>query len=169
MEAPDKSENRVSDQAESGAAESEAEIARLSEELRREHDTLLRTLADFENYRRRTERDRASAAQSGKRDLILSLLEVLDDFDRALHHMGEAPVSVVQGMQAIQRNLLAVLERNGITRFNSVGETFAPRLHDAIGTVPSDGRNPGTITEELQSGYKWGDEVLRPARVRVAQ
>jgi molecular chaperone GrpE len=169
MEAPDKSENRVSNQAELGAAESEAEIARLSEELRREHDTLLRTLADFENYRRRTERDRASAAQSGKRDLILSLLEVLDDFDRALHHMADAPVSVAQGMQAIQRNLLAVLERNGITRFNSVGETFDPRLHDAIGTVPNDGINPGTITDELQSGYKWSDEVLRPARVRVAQ
>jgi molecular chaperone GrpE len=168
MEAPDKSENRVSDQAES-IAESEAEIARLSEELRRERDALLRALADFENYRRRTERDRATAAQSGKHDVIVSLLAVLDDFDRALHHMGDAPLSVAQGMEAIQRNLLAVLERNGVTRFNSVGETFDPHLHDAIGTVPSDGMEPGTITEELQSGYKWGDEVLRPARVRVAQ
>jgi molecular chaperone GrpE len=165
MEAPDKS---VSDQAEP-AAESEAEIARLSEELRRERDALLRALADFENYRRRTDRDRATAAQSGKRDVIVSLLAVLDDFDRALQHMGDAPLSVAQGMEAIQRNLLAVLERNGVTRFNSVGETFDPHLHDAIGTVPSDGMEPGTITEELQSGYKWGDEVLRPARVRVAQ
>jgi len=168
MEAPDKSEKRVSDQAEP-AAESEAEIARLSEELRRERDALLRALADFDNYRRRTERDRATAAQSGKRDVIVSLLAVLDDFDRALQHMGDAPLSVAQGMEAIQRNLIAVLERNGVTRFNSVGETFDPHFHDAIGTVPSDGMKPGTITEELQSGYKWGDEVLRPARVRVAQ
>jgi molecular chaperone GrpE len=168
MEAPDKSENRLSEQAEP-AAESEAEIARLSEELRRERDALLRALADFENYRRRTERDRASAAQSGKRDVIVSLLAVLDDFDRALQHMGDAPLSVAQGMEAVQRNLLAVLERNGVTRFNSVGETFDPNFHDAVATVPSDGMKPGTITDELQSGYKWGDEVLRPARVRVAQ
>ena len=168
MEAPDKSENRVSDQAEP-AAESEAEIARLSEELRRERDALLRTLADFENYRRRTERDRAAAAQSGKRDVIVSLLAVLDDFDRALQHMGDAPLSVAQGMEAIQRNLIAVLERNGVTRFNSVGEAFDPQWHDAVATVASGEMQPGTIAEELQSGYKWGEELLRPARVRVAQ
>jgi molecular chaperone GrpE len=168
MEAPDKSENRVSDQAEP-AAESEAEIARLSEELRRERDALLRTLADFENYRRRTERDRAAAAQSGNRDVIVSLLAVLDDFDRALQHMDDAPPSVAQGMEAIQRNLIAVLERNGVTRFNSVGEAFDPQWHDAVATVASGEMQPGTIAEELQSGYKWGEELLRPARVRVAQ
>jgi len=169
MEAPEKREKPMSDQAEPSVPESETEVARLTEELRREHDTLLRALADFENYRRRTERDRASAAQSGKRDLIVSLLGVLDDFDRALQHMDDAPASVAQGVQAIHRNLLTVLDRNGVTRFDSVGESFDPHLHDAIGTVPSDEIKPGTVTEELQSGYKMGEEVLRPARVRVAQ
>jgi molecular chaperone GrpE len=168
MEAPDQEKNRNDDETRAGA-EPEREIERLKEELRREHDTVLRALADFDNYRRRVERDRASAARSGKRDVILSLLEVLDGFDRALHHIGDAPSSVAQGVQAIHRNLLGVLERHGVTRFDSVGELFDPRFHDAIGTVDSDEVESGRVAEELQSGYRWEDEVLRPARVRVAQ
>ena len=168
MEAPDQEKNRRDDEKRVGA-EPEAEIERLKEELRREHDTVLRALADFDNYRRRVERDRASAARSGKRDVILSLLEVLDGFDRALQHIGDAPSSVAQGVQAIHRNLLGVLERHGVTRFDSVGEPFDPRFHDAIGTVDSDEVESVRVAEELQRGYRWEDEVLRPARVRVAQ
>jgi molecular chaperone GrpE len=168
MEAPDQEKNRRDDEKRAGA-EPEAEIERLKEELRREHDTVLRALADFDNYRRRVERDRASTARSGKRDVILSLLEVLDGFDRALQHIGDAPSSVAQGVQAIHRNLLGVLERHGVTRFDSVGEPFDPRFHDAIGTVDSDEVDSGMVAEELQPGYRWEDEVLRPARVRVAQ
>jgi molecular chaperone GrpE len=168
MEAPDQEKNRNDDETRAGA-EPEREIERLKEELRREHDTVLRALADFDNYRRRVERDRASAARSGKRDVILSLLEVLDGFDRALHHIGDAPSSVAQGVQAIHRNLLGVLERHGVTPLKSVGEPFDPNSHDAIGTVDSGEVESGTVAEELQRGYRWEDEVLRPARVRVAQ
>ena len=167
MEAPDH-ENTTANE-ERAEIESVTEVQRLKEELRREHDTLLRTLADFDNYRRRIERDRAGAARSGKRDVILSLLEVLDGFDRALNHIDDAPSSVAQGVQAIHRNLLGVLERHGVTRFDSRGEPFDPRFHDAIGTVDSDEVESGTVADELQRGYRWGDEVLRPARVRVAQ
>jgi molecular chaperone GrpE len=168
MEAPDQEKNR-SDDEKSPGTEPEAEVERLKEELRHEHEALLRALADFDNYRRRVERDRASAARSGKRDVILSLLEVLDGFDRALNHIDDAPSSVAQGVQAIHRNLLGVLERHGVTRFDSLGEPFDPRFHDAIGTVDSDEVESGTVAEELQRGYRWEDEVLRPARVRVAQ
>ena len=167
MEAPDH-ENTTANE-ERAEIESATEVQRLKEELRREHDTLLRTLADFDNYRRRIERDRAGAARSGKRDVILSLLEVLDGVDRALNHIDDAPSSVAQGVQAIHRNLLGVLERHGVTRFDSLGEPFDPRFHDAIGTVESDEVESGTVADELQRGYRWGDEVLRPARVRVAQ
>jgi molecular chaperone GrpE len=167
MEAPDHETTTANE--ERADIESAAEVQRLKEELRREHDTLLRTLADFDNYRRRVERDRAGAARSGKRDVILSLLEVLDGFDRALRHIGDAPSAMAQGVQAIHRNLLGVLERHGVTRFDSLGEPFDPRFHDAIGTVDSDEVESGTVADELQRGYRWGDEVLRPARVRVAQ
>lgn len=146
-----------------------SEIERLKEELRREHDMYLRALADYDNYRRRVERERATAARSGKRELILQLLEVLDGFDRALLHVGNAPSSVSEGLQLLQRKLLSVLEAQGVTPLQSLGETFNPELHDAIGTVKSEDVEPGTVADEVQRGYRWGDDLLRPARVRVAQ
>jgi len=162
MEATDQNKNAK-------AGDSPSEIERLKEDLRREHDMYLRALADYDNYRRRVERDRSAAARSGKRELILQLLEVLDGFDRALQHMGDAPSSVSEGLQLLQRKLLNVLEAQGVTSLQSLGETFDPEFHDAIGTVQSEEFKPGTVADEVQRGYRWGDDVLRPARVRVAQ
>jgi molecular chaperone GrpE len=146
-----------------------SEVERLKEEVRREHEMYLRALADFDNYRRRVERERAGAARSGKRELLVALLDVIDNFDRALEHIGDAPSSVSKGVQAIHRKLLGLLEAQGITPFASLGETFDPALHEAIGSVESDEYESGTVADEVQRGYRWGDEVLRPARVRVAQ
>jgi molecular chaperone GrpE len=162
MEATDQNKNAKAD-------DSPSEIERLKEELRREHDMYLRALADYDNYRRRIERDRSAAARSGKRELILQLLDVLDGFDRARQHLGDAPESVAEGLQLLQRKLLGLLEAQGVTPLQSLGETFNPELHDAIGTVKSEDIEPGTVAEEMQRGYRWGDDVLRPARVRVAQ
>jgi molecular chaperone GrpE len=169
MEAPEKEENRESNDEERAAAEVSPEIERLKEELRREHDRLLRALADFDNYRRRVDRDRGAAARSGKREVILPLLELLDGFDRALSHIGDEPSALAQGVEALQRNLLSMLDREGVIPFDTVGERFDPRYHDAIGTVESGDLESGAVAEELQRGYRWGDEILRPARVRVAQ
>ncbi len=146
-----------------------SEIDRLNEELRREHEMYLRALADFENYRQRVVRERASAARSGTRAMVLSLLELLDSFDRALPHIEDGASSFSQGVQAIHRKLQALLEAQGVTPFKSVGEPFNPELHEAIGSVQSDKYEPGSVVDELQRGYRWGDELLRPARVRVAQ
>jgi molecular chaperone GrpE len=146
-----------------------SEIEQLKEEVRREHDMYLRALADYDNYRRRVERERTNAARSGKRDIILQLLEVLDGFDRALQHLDDASPSLSEGLQALHRKLLGLLEAQGITPLQSLGETFNPELHDAIGTVKREDVEPGTVAEEMQRGYRWGDDVLRPARVRVAQ
>jgi molecular chaperone GrpE len=155
---------------ESGDFNAVGEVERLREELRREHDKLVRALADFDNYRRRVERERASAARSGKREMILRLLDVLDDFDRALGQVeGAAASAFVTGVQVLHRKLLGVLESEGIEAMESLGTSFDPRYHDAIGTVESDELEPGAIAEELQRGYRWGDDVIRPARVRVAQ
>jgi molecular chaperone GrpE len=151
------------------SADALSEITHLKEELRREHDMYLRALADFANYRKRVERERAAAARSGKREVILPLLEVLDGFDRALGHIGDAPSGISEGLQAIHRKLLSLLEAQGVTPLKSVGEPFNPELHDAIGLVESKDYEPGAVAEDIQRGYRWGDEVLRPARVRVAQ
>ena len=146
-----------------------AETERLKEELRREHDMYLRALADFENYRRRVERDRSTVTRAGKREIMLPLLDVLDGFERALNHMNDAPRAVAQGLQALQRQLQGVLEAQGVTPLKSLGETFNPEVHDAVGSVESEEVESGAVAEELQRGYRWGDDVLRPARVRVAK
>ena len=146
-----------------------AEIAQLKEDLRREHEIYLRNLADFDNYRRRVERERASVAQAGKREMVLPLLDVLDDFERALEHIDEAPDSVSAGLVAIHRRLAGLLEAQGVTPFESVGQPFDPALHEAVGSVESDEQQSGAVLDELRRGYRWGEELLRPARVRVAR
>src|SRR5436305_13424155 len=99
-----------------------SEVERLKEELRREHEMYLRALADFDNYRRRVERERAAAAFSGKREILLPLLGVIDGFDRALEHMDDAPTPVSEGSLAIHRTLLGLLEAHGVTTLNSLAE-----------------------------------------------
>ncbi len=146
-----------------------SEIERLKDDLRREHDQHLRALADFENYRRRVDRDRASEARSGRRDIIVSLLELLDDFERALQNAGGAPSALSEGLEAMHRDMLGLLESQGVTPFESLGEKFNPALHEALGPVKTDEYKPGTVADEVRRGYRWGDELLRPARVLVAQ
>ncbi len=146
-----------------------AEIAQLKEDLRREHDLYLRSAADFDNYRKRVERERVSAAQAGKRGLILALLDVMDDFERALAHAGQEPEPVVEGLQAIYRRLTALLAAEGVTAFESVGQPFDPALHEAVGSVESEEQEPGAVFDELSRGYRWKEELLRPARVRVVR
>jgi molecular chaperone GrpE len=146
-----------------------AEQERLKAELGREHDLYLRTLADFDNYRRRIVRERAGADHAGKRDLVLPLLEVLDDFDRALEHLGDVPEWASSGFDAIHRRLNSILQTQGIAAYASLGEKFDPMRHEAVGLMESQDVEPGTVVAELSRGYRWGDEVLRPARVRVAQ
>jgi molecular chaperone GrpE len=145
------------------------EIERLRGEIQREHDMYLRALADFDNYRRRVDRDRTSAMESGKRALLLSMLDLNDGFESALAHMSDAPESVVAGLQALNRKLISTLEGHGVASFSSVGRPFDPARHEAIGTVQGTEGEPGTVADEVQRGYTWGDILLRPARVRVAQ
>ncbi|SRR5258706_13997749 len=146
-----------------------SEVERLKNELNHEHDMYLRALADFDNYRRRVERDRVSAARRSQRDILLSLVELLDGFDRALLHMNDVPAPALEGIQAIHRQLMGLLEAQGVTPFTAEGEAFDPELHEAVGSERSDQHAPGTVIEDVRRGYRWGDELLRPARVRVAQ
>jgi molecular chaperone GrpE len=145
------------------------EVERLRGELSREHNLYLRALADFENYRRRVERERENAAKRDKRELLLALLDLADNFERALAHINDSPESVAAGLHTIQRRLASVLETQGVTPFESVGQSFDPGVHEAVGILQSDEQEAGTVLDELSRGYHWGDEVLRPARVRVVQ
>ena len=147
----------------------ELEVERLREELAQERERGQRTLADFDNYRRRVRRERAHAEDAGKRDIILALLDVTDDFDRALAHVGEASDAVADGLRLIHQRLSRVLEANGVTPFRSVGEQFDPTVHEAVSVIESDEHESGTVYEEDRRGYVWNGEVLRPARVTVVR
>ncbi len=145
------------------------ENERLNHELRREHEMYIRNLADFDAYRRRVERERAQAAQAGKRELLLPLLEVMDDLERAIEGANGDSQLAASGLRAIHRRLAGLLAAQGVMTFDSHGKYFNPLLHEAVDTVESGGGESGTVFEEVSRGWRWGDELLRPARVRVAQ
>jgi molecular chaperone GrpE len=151
------------------AGAEDTEFERLKTDLSREHDLYLRTLADFDNYRRRVVRERAASAKEGQREFVLPLLDVMADFDRALEHLDDVPEWMSSGFVAIYKRLNSILQAQGIVSYESIGETFDPVLHEAVGLTDNHDVEPGTVVAELSRGYRWGDEVLRPARVRVAQ
>jgi molecular chaperone GrpE len=147
----------------------EKQIEQLTEERDREHDLFLRTLADFQNYRRRTEREQSKADRKAKRDILLSLLEVLDGFERAFRQVTDQLGSEDRGLHELYRQLSNVVASQGVHAFDSLGCSFDPTVHEAIATLPSDGQPSGLIVEEHRRGYRWEDELLRPARVTVLQ
>jgi molecular chaperone GrpE len=147
----------------------EPEVERLREELAAERERGLRTLAEFDNYRRRTRQERARAEQDGQRDILLALLEVMDDFERALGHLGEASDPVAEGLRMIQRRFDSLLQANGVTSFDSKGFPFDPTTHEALSVVETDRGESGTVYEEVRRGYLRNGELLRPARVIVVR
>jgi molecular chaperone GrpE len=114
------------------------------------------------------ERERDVAGRQAKRDLLLALVDLADGFERALVHVGESPASVAEGLHGMRRRLDSLLEAEGVKPFESVGQRFDPTRHEAVATV-RDGSTPGTVVDDAGRGYLWKDELLRPARVRVAQ
>lgn len=147
--------------------ELDPEILRLKEDLDTERERGLRMLAEFDNYRRRTRQEQTLAEQNGKREVLLALLEVMDDFERALLHVGEAPNAVADGLRLIRQRFSDVLHSNGVTPFDSEGEPFDPTVHEAMTVIDSDGEESGTVYTEHRRGYFINGELLRPARVAV--
>jgi molecular chaperone GrpE len=144
-------------------------VESLREELLREQDRTLRARAEFENYRRRAERERETAGDQAKRDLLRALVDLADGFDRALAHVNDSPDSVAAGLHGMQRSLRSLLEAEGVTPFESVGQIFDPARHEALATARNTGCAPGTVVDEAARGYTWKGGLLRPARVRVAE
>ena len=143
----------------------EHEAVLLNEELASERERGVRLLAEFDNYRRRTRQEHALAEQNWKREVVLALLDVMDDFDRALLHLGEAPEAVVNGLRLIHQRFSDVLHANAVTPFDSEGEPFDPTVHEAMTMIDSDGEESGTVYTEHRRGYFINGELLRPARV----
>jgi len=133
-------------------------------------DQLLRKAAEFENYRRRTESDIANIIRNANEGLILSLLPVLDDFERSLKHQDDAAQddAITRGIQLIYSKLQRILEGHGLVPFDSVGRPFDVEYHDALLQMPSAEHPPQTVLEEIERGYKLNDKVIRHAKVIVS-
>lgn len=130
-----------------------------------------RTAADFANYRRRTEQDRDQMLGLANEALLSKLLSIVDDFDRAIEHMPPElrGVSWVDGIAAIDRKLRLLLDSEGLTPIEAVGQPFDPHQHEAVVQEETTSVPEGTVTSELQRGYRIRDRVLRPAMVAVAK
>jgi molecular chaperone GrpE len=134
------------------------------------HERYLRAMAEFDNARKRSAREREELIKSANENLIRDLLPVLDNLDRALQaaRADAGAASVITGVELIQREMLRVLEKFGVVPFASVGAPFDPERHDAVARVPSAGQPEMTVVGETARGYLLHGRVLRPALVTVA-
>ena len=154
-------------------AASDAALAEEINKLRAEKEDLLQTLvrrqADFENFRKRTERERSEEGRRGVERMIVDLIPVLDGFDRALHaHDDPAYEEYRKGITLIRKQLWDALARHGVQRVDATGKMFDPHVHEAIERVESRDLPDGFIVDVFQDGYIFHGRVLRPAIVRVA-
>jgi len=160
-----------------GTEETPAEAASQSpapDQLQRErdeyYDRLLRKTAEFDNFRKRVERERKEFVEWAAADVLGDLLAVMDDFDRAL--AAEAPKEAQAyktGVELIHRALSELVRKRGVTTIQAVGADFDPHLHQAVAYESVDGAREGEVVEELRKGYMLGERLLRPSLVKVAK
>ncbi|MBV9927111.1 MAG: nucleotide exchange factor GrpE [Acidobacteria bacterium] len=153
----------------------EGELKRLTDERQEWQDKLARRTADFDNFRKRTERERTEAYQRASGEVVRRLLPVLDNLQRALDaervvEMKESEEfrHFLHGVELINRQLGGVLEGLGVEVVPTVGERFDPHVHEAVATEETDAYEADTVTQEMQRGYRLGDKLIRPAMVKVA-
>ena len=127
-----------------------------------------RTQADFENFRKRATRDTAVAGERARSGMVKELLPVLDNLERALASANPEESHLAGGVQLVHSELVGVLSRNGVEQFDPKGEKFDPTDHEALTVRPEEGTEPGFVIETVEKGYRFGDTVLRPARVVVS-
>jgi molecular chaperone GrpE len=157
LEATDEADGAVVPEEDATAAELEGYV-----------DALQRLKADFDNYRKRSERERQAIGVSSTRELVGDLLPVMDNLERAVGALGEVSPSVVSGVEMVRAQLHDLLANRGVEEIDADGAVFDPALHEAVMTQPSPDHEAGTVVEVIQKGYRHRDVVVRPARVVVA-
>lgn len=153
----------------------EAELKKLADERADLLDKLARRQADFDNFRKRTERERAETYNRALGEVVRRLLPVMDNLQRALEtertsSAGESDEfrHFLEGVELISRQLGSVVEGLGVEVIPTVGQLFDPHVHEAVSTEPASDVEPDTVVQEMQRGYRLGDKLLRPAMVKVA-
>ena len=183
---PNAGDETAAEQAEAAApadASADEALVASTAALEKERDTLkeqlLRAVADFDNYRKRIERERRELSDYAATDVLLELLPIIDNFERALQAPASAPGATAgrpaeseafkKGVELIHKQMLDLLRKRGVTLIDALGADFDPNVHQAVIHEPSDEHREGEVMQELQRGYKLGDRLLRPAMVKVAK
>lgn len=143
-----------------------AELAEAVAEIARQKDCLLRTAAEFDNYKKRTDRERASIAEYAKAGVIKQLLPVIDNADRA-NEYEKGSDEYNRGIELIVKQLLDLIEKLGVEKIGAVGETFDPQYHEAVMHSQDEDAPENSISQVMQKGYKIGETIIRPAMVEV--
>lgn len=158
------------EQAEESPAEEQVdEAAELREQLEAEQNKYLRLLADYDNFKRRAQKDRQDAEKFRSQSLLTDLLPVLDNFGRALavEAKSDEAASILKGLQMVQNNLLEAVKREGLEEIEALGKPFDPNFHQAVMQENDESAEPGSVLMELQKGYTLKGRVLRPSMVKV--
>ncbi len=143
------------------------EVAKIKAELDTQKDLLMRTAAEFDNYKRRTEKERISVAEYAKAEVIKKLLPILDNIDRAKGLDSSSP-DYIKGIEMIVKQFEGLTEQLSLESIAEEGDVFDPNYHEAVMHIEDENYNENVIVEVLQKGYKLGDTVVRPAMVKVA-
>jgi molecular chaperone GrpE len=154
-----------------GSTQTGVDAGELQRQRDEYHDLLLRKTAEFDNYRKRIERERQQVTEAAAADLIAELLPLVDDLERALKSdAGDESVDAYRrGVELIHKQLLELLRKRGVRPIEAVGADFDPHYHQAVVHEHVEGRRDGEVTDEFRRGYMLGDRLLRPAMVKVAK
>lgn len=168
QDTPEAEANGAAGPDDSPAQSPEQQLATLEADNKALHDRLLRLAAEFDNWKKRAKKEMDDAAPRARDAVIKELLPALDNLQRAIGHANnDDPLAV--GVKMVEKQLLGALERFQITRFQSVGQTFDPAVHEAIQQVETTETPPGTVCQEFAAGYMSGSRLLRAAMVGVAK
>ncbi|MFB4166525.1 nucleotide exchange factor GrpE [Virgibacillus sp. JSM 102003] len=145
-----------------------AEVDQLKQEKEELHQRVLRTQAEFDNFKKRSQKEKEAERKYKAEDLVNELLPAIDNFERALQvEVNDAGEGFVDGISMVYRQLKDALKAQGVEEIECVGETFDPTVHHAVMQVEEEDTESNTVTEELQKGYMLKDKVIRPAMVKV--
>jgi molecular chaperone GrpE len=164
-------DNAVIENSSDGAEGPAARIKALEQEKQEISDRLLRTMAEFDNYRKRVTREKEGLLKYRTERIAAEVLPVVDSFERALEQSREATDvgPVVAGLEMILKQLMAALEKFEVAPFNSIGEQFNPEVHEAMAQQEHPDKEDNTVIDQFQKGYMIGEKLLRPARVLVSR
>lgn len=169
-------ENTVSENAETTEAEEvkteeetlEEKLVKAEEQVKEAQDKWLRQLAEFENFRKRTNQEKQGMYNNGVRDTVERFLPVVDNFERAVAATEDKESSTYKGIEMILKQMLEVMSALGVEEIPAEGEPFDPNVHSAVMHIEDESCDDNVVVEVFQKGYKHGDKVIRPAMVKVA-